>query len=94
MIIIINQISVFAKRFFPNTTVESKFFFQLVCTKKLLTKKDMRKSTMLTSVANEKCLKGPLESREVRQVPTINFNFYLLFKNTFYDFVRTAHFVH
>ena len=39
-------------------------------------------------------LKGPLQSREVKQVPTKDFYFYLLFKNTFYGFVKRAPFIH
>ena len=39
-------------------------------------------------------LEGPLQSQEVKQVPTIDFYFYLLFKNTFHDFVRRAPFIH
>ena len=39
-------------------------------------------------------IKGPLQSREVKQVTTIDFYFYLLFENTFYDFVRRAPFIH
>ena len=35
-----------------------------------------------------------MQSREVRQVPTIDFYFYLLFENTFHDFVRRAPCIH
>ena len=39
-------------------------------------------------------VKGPLEFREARQVPTIDFNFYLLFENAFHNFLRRAPFIH
>ena len=39
-------------------------------------------------------LKGPLQSREIKQVSALEFYFYLLFKHTFHDFLRKAPFIH
>ena len=48
----------------------------------------------ISRLLNQYRFKGPLKSQEVRQVPTIDFNFYLLFKNTFHNFLRRAPFIH
>ena len=35
-------------------------------------------------------LKGPLQSWEIKQVSTLEFYFYILFKTTFHDFLRST----